>query len=187
MGYEFALRVLEINVWPIVVLFVLIILRRPLSRLVPFLHHIRYKDFEVNFSNNLSEARLEAERVLPQQKVTDQSVEIQDQLQKLAKLSPRAAIIEAWLEVEGSASGLIQKADMESSLPRAISPLGLGYKLHHAGRISKAQLDIYHRLRNLRNVAVHFADLQLKEEEVKQFIRLAIRLAASLRQMPHAS
>jgi len=61
---------------------------------------------------------------------------------KLSQLSSHAAIIEAWLEVEFSASALAEKNSLKLPSARSMSPLGLGYELHHAGLLSKAQLEI---------------------------------------------
>ena len=82
---------------------------------------------------------------------------------------------------------LAEKNGLNLPSARSMSPLSLGYELHHAGLLSKAQVEIYHHLRNLRNIAVHFQNIELKEEDVKDFINLSMRLAASLRAMPHSA
>ncbi len=60
-------------------------------------------------------------------------------------------------------------------------PLRLGDALNTKGLITKDQVGLYHRLRQLRNEAVHADEFAFDSGTALEFATIARRLAASLR------
>jgi hypothetical protein len=99
-------EILEVVIWPATVLIVVLILRRPLTRLLESTKKLKYKELELEFSKGIEQVQAEAKEALPE--VLDKnksSVEVD--LYGLASISPTAAITEAWRAVESSAKTLI--------------------------------------------------------------------------------
>ena len=105
-----------------------------------------------------------------------------DRLYALAEVSPRSAILEAWLQVEAAAAEVIRAREPESAAKAAsMAPLRLGEKLNRHDILTGTQLEIFHQLRALRNKAVHVGDAVFRSDEVAEYIALASSLAAKIR------
>ena len=94
-------------------------------------------------------------------------------LDRLVEISPRAAILEAWIELE---QVLFQLA--EGYQLKAKNPLHVIKFLTEKGVISKDFSQTLHEVRRLRNDASHVPDFVVEEKEAQNFINLssAIRL-----------
>ena len=53
----FIATLIDSLVWPIIIIVFVVLLRKPLSDLIPFLERLRYKDFELQFKSNLQLAK----------------------------------------------------------------------------------------------------------------------------------
>ena len=94
---ENLIKLLDVIVWPSVVLIVTIMLRKPIKAFLPFVENIKYKDFEVKFRKDLNQVKEEAKEA---------GIEIQTEVGekteifKLIEVSPTSAILESWKELE---------------------------------------------------------------------------------------
>src|SRR4030042_6558797 len=91
--------------WPATVVVLLIGLRGHIGHLLPRLKKVKHKDTEVEFTEALSLVKGEAERRLPTPpKETGicipTSLRVDHHLMQLVDVSPRSAILEAWIQVE---------------------------------------------------------------------------------------
>jgi hypothetical protein len=109
-------------------------------------------------------------------------------LDRLAEILPRAAIIEAWREVELA----IEHAAISEGLttPRSLagtthseypgvqaSPAVLARLLFEKHVIDEATLSVLEQLRQLRNQASHLPNFQPSVDDAKEYVRLALALA----------
>src|SRR5216683_1897421 len=96
--------------WPLTVLIALFVLRKQLVELIPGIRRLKYKDLEVDFGKELQriEAVMDTVEEPPKAKI-ELPAEVQPEplpktqgelLEKLAELSPNAAILESWRNVE---------------------------------------------------------------------------------------
>ena len=87
--------------WPIALLVAVLLLRKPLLELFPFIQKLKYKEIEIEFGQRVREVGQELAEELapigPEQELTRTE---EDALARLAEISPRSAIIEAWRGVE---------------------------------------------------------------------------------------
>src|SRR5215207_8632055 len=97
---SFAAALVKALAWPLTVLGIFLVLRRPLTGLVPLLARLKFKDLELDFGRRLAEASAEAATlpgIPPAAALPAGSDEV---LLRLATDAPRAAILEAWLRLE---------------------------------------------------------------------------------------
>ena len=58
-----------------------------------------------------------------------------------------------------------------------VAPLRLGEYLKHNQLINESQLEVYNKLREIRNKAVHISEARFDIGEVIEYIKLSIMLA----------
>ncbi|EOE6576270.1 TPA: DUF4145 domain-containing protein [Salmonella enterica subsp. enterica serovar Typhimurium] len=96
------------------------------------------------------------------------------QLERIADVSPRAAIMESWLLIEEAAgkAGFVQGA----SIPR-INPLLFIEWLVREGKIDKSTAILVDRMRKLRNEASHLKDFELTKDEAERYLKIAVQIS----------
>lgn len=179
---QFVASVVGSLAWPATVIGGFFILKNPLSMLFPFVERFRYKDFELEFRKSLQDLA-EKSRDEPPFPVAEPlpAASSRDKLYSLAEISPRSAILEAWLLVETAAAETIQKRSLSpAEKASGLAPLRIGDILRRGGVLGPAQMEIFNRLRELRNKAVHIGDSTFHLQEVKEYIDLASSLASRI-------
>lgn len=172
--FEFISAMTESLIWPVVTIIIVFSLRQPVTELIPLLKKLKYKELELEFSKLKDDAKIATydknggsassdneESFLPLQ---------------LVPFSQRAAIMEAWREVETaaiSAAGSFLKSSSNDSL-RNIKKLG--QDLVQGQIIDENELHIFNKLRDLRNKSAHAEHLNLNESDAKFYIELASNL-----------
>jgi len=168
--------------WPLTVVVLVVVFRKPLVELIPLLRRLKYKELELEFSQELQELKAEAESISrehpeEQSRISPSSSRILN----LVSFSTRASIMEAWLEVESAAITVASSfwndapRDAMKNYPR------LGEYLFQCEVINEKQLDIFNTLRKLRNKAVHADELELNEKDARSYVQLALDLAEHIR------
>ena len=180
--FTFIADIVESLAWPGALLVAVVLFRKPLANLVPLLRRLKYKDFEVEFDNELEAAQIEAAEALPEPTAlaADASAPA-DRFAELARVSPRAAISEAWREVESEARVLVERHKLDLPERQLKVAVRLGDALNTAGAITKEQVGLFHRLRQLRNEAVHADEFAVDSTRAIEFASIARRLAESFR------
>lgn len=173
----------DVLAWPMTVIVLILILRPHILKLFSDLSSLRYKDFEAKFNRELRQAEQQAaySRTTP---AARESLAISDmeseRLLRIAEISPRAAIAEAWCRVEESVLELAEKADVDASPRRGIA--GVIRALGQERECSRDTLALLNTLSALRNEAVHGPEGVLDEEEAKRYIALALTVKQQLRE-----
>ena len=168
--------------WPLTVLAIVILLRKQLAGLIPLLQRIKYKDFELEFGRQVREVRAEAnEELPPPQKPEAVILQAPDAILELARVSPRAAVIEVWRQVESAALDAAQRNNIPLQYREAVSPVRVIRALEKAEVVDPAPMVIFHDLRALRNQAAHAPEFALSTEAAIEYVELARRLIEYLR------
>jgi hypothetical protein len=183
----FIAKLVEALAWPLVVAGMLLYLRKELPTILRSLRKLKFKDVEMEFGEAAIALAVETRRVMPSPKpdlkvMGEPENGAADRLDAIAELSPRAAILEAWLMVESSAADLIRKRGA-SSLNSAPGPLRIKEGLRRAEVLTPPQEDAFEHLRRLRNEAVHAPDAQFTPAAVSSYIESALAMAAYLKDM----
>lgn len=163
--------------WPVATVWIAYIFKAELKALFARISQLKYKEVEANFEKGLAEAEAEARKVqnvarptLPQPEKISQL----DQLRRIAEVSPRAAIMEAWVLIETAAiaSGITSGV----SIPR-VNPRTLAEYLAHSGKIPEESIALLGKLRQLRNQAAHLPEFVLSQDEAERYLELAVKIS----------
>ena len=170
--------------WPLTVFTLAILFRREVRAVLARLSRLKYKELEATFDEGLREVEKLAhaatipppERVKQIESLTPGT---EERLTRLVEISPRAAITEAWIEVESAISFAAERLDISNK--DHISQPKLVQMLHEKGIMNNEVVTTYNRLRSLRNEAAHTQDFALSITETERYVDLAKGLAAFIR------
>lgn len=185
----FITEIAKAIIWPTTVILAVALLRKPLTTLIPGLTHLKWKDFELEFGRKIEELEQRSERLLPETEAPKQVRILQvegatrqpeiDRFTLLAELSPPAAVLESWLEVEialKNASARHGVSEMDAS--QSTSAIRALTKL---GTLDSEAKAIINGLRALRNSAAHAPATAITVSQAKDYRSLALRVADRLK------
>jgi hypothetical protein len=183
---EFLSSIIDSLVWPAFILWLLYLLRDELPAIARSIKKLRYKDLELEFEKSAQEIVAKAKSSLPDSpkniQFSGQSHdELEEYLVSIAELAPRSAILEAWLVVEAAAVDVAKKKGI-SSFKSHPGPMRLLNYLVKGDLLNEDQQVVFEQLRNLRNEAVHVADVEFTQKAVDSYIASALQMAGYLEQ-----
>ena len=171
--------------WPATLLVAIFMMRRPIAELLPSLRRLKYKELEVDFGKELEKIEAVMDTVEVKAKPKGElPVEVEPEplpktrtelLERLAELSPSAAILESWRNVERTLDIYFSRRGIER--PRSGQTI-LGH-LDYDPNFPPQLVSAYQELRLLRNRATHDQE-NLTAEHAKEFSALADRLTYAL-------
>lgn len=186
----FIVELLKALAWPAVVLTVVLLIRKPLLDLIPYLQSAKLPGVELAFGEQLRqlEEKAEGSKVLEASAEVGQTIQspqetLRGHLERLAEVSPRAAISEAWRAIEAA---LIDVAGSEAASNVSL-PYQLTQTLHKEGRLGDETLRFTKELRQLRNEAVHSHEANLSVNDALKYIQLAEGLIALIKRTSRQS
>jgi len=203
----FVVGVLKAITWPAALLLVTFWLRKPIQNLVPLLRKLKVKEFELEFAQAVAQLEVGAHSEVgePTSPSTTNATEEdhsqeskicapvgfpaeaskprrEDEVLRLALLSPRAAIMEAWVEVEAAAAETAASFWGPGNRPEIFRTMAhLGEYLLQCKVIDTGQLVAFNKLRELRNKSVHAEELNIGVDETRKYVELAFTLAKHIR------
>lgn len=166
--------------WPSAAVTLVLVLRKPLRSLLPLLQRLKYRELELEFGKRVEEVREEVARELPGEAVMALHPVESSALARLAEVSPRSVVLEAWREVELATLAAARAVGGESFRNKTLT--------YHAIRIleQKESLDrnvvsLIRDLRGLRNEAAHAPEFALSKELALEYAASASAVARYLR------
>jgi len=180
----FISKVVEALAWPGAFLAVLLVIRKELPAIVRSLRRLKFKDVELEFGEAARAVAAEAKEAVPPSKPNVRLAgqpreEMALRLAAIAELSPRAAILESWLQVEAAAADVIRKRS-SSNLSSMPGPMRLRDGLIRLEVLNAKQAEVFESLRDLRNKAVHFPDAEFTKAAIESYIEAALSMASYL-------
>lgn len=165
-------RLLDAVAWPVALLVVVWWLRGPLAELIRGLKRLRSRWFDAEFGRKLQAMETKADRAqLPGAKE-------EPKLERLAAISPRAAITEAWRNVEVA----LRDQARQRGYPEGENVWRVSERLAEEGVISPSTRDLVSDMRHLRNEAVHADEVEVNPAEALEYTDLAQRVRYSVLQ-----
>lgn len=199
---EFVASLVASTAWPALLLAIALLFKDRISELFPLLRSVRYRDFQADFGEKAAGVAEKVEQNAPEQAIDvdllrvlganqvlpgevnaaprslpDSIDQKLDRIAWVAQASPRAAILESWLELEGSLLELAIRADViekDARRPRTFELFG---KLHKNGVVDPWFGDLYKQLRRLRNEAAHAPEVEFTATTVRDYVSAALTLA----------
>ena len=166
-------------VWPLAISCIIFVMRRPLANLLPQLQSLRWKDFQIDFGRRIESIEREAQTALPEVHLGEpqEGPGREDRFAALAEVSPSAAVLDAWLDVERA----LRAAASRHGIPLSPATLSsLARALAERGVLDPATMSIFDSLRKLRNNVAHAPEMAITLIQAKEFRDLALRLATKL-------
>ncbi|MDP3908974.1 MAG: DUF4145 domain-containing protein [Gemmatimonadales bacterium] len=167
--------------WPATITFMAFLFRAELRRAFGRLSSLKYKDLEAKFERQLNEAELKAGQVQAEASVLislPEEVEREQQLLRLADISPRAAIMESWIAVEQAVLQLAERKGLP--LRRGAADSRTMRDLLQRRVLDDKTFALVNQLRSLRNQAAHAPEFLLDSLEATRYANLALSLSRRL-------
>jgi hypothetical protein len=168
--------------WPASIVLAAFVLRGPIRELLKLLTKLRYGELEFNFERKVEKLEIQAGEAIP---ASDTAGVVQKQLlsneiASLAETSPRAAIVEAWLQLSSAALRALKKKGFPVPPGKEISPRFVEDSLGEANLLSKEQLKLLRQLRTTRNSAVHGSSFNVDAGAALTYVSVARQLSQYL-------
>lgn len=169
---EFIANLVSSIAWPSALVLIAFNFKAELIALLGRLKKIKHKETEFEFQETLKDAaraigHSEDTLALPQPEQTDLQY-----LDELASISPRAAILEAWIKVEHKLWKHVEtsfQGQRPPSLVRQRNPLEI---VRHMGDVSPEDEAFLQDMRRLRNLAAHSHDFDINPTLAKKYLAL---------------
>lgn len=161
--------------WPFATVWISYLFRTEIRGLFSRMSHLKFHELEANFNEDVSKIEREIRKVeslkaVPQELDTPSSLE--DSLHRIAVVSPRAAILEAWLSVEES---LRKNGIGQSGFPQNAAA-------HWHSTSDVARKEIYSELfsiisdmRKVRNYTAHASEFSPSIADAESYVDSAIK------------
>lgn len=176
-------KLIDALAWPVAILMLAFGFRTEFRKILGRMSKFKYKDVEATFEHELAQIETRSELYSESQKELPASTPAEKsgyaQLLRIAEVSPRAAITEAWREMELAVGQIAESMGMNSSNP--FNGLMALRSLVQQDRIDSSLLEDYNRLRKLRNHAAHADELEISQTEAERYAALAIEMAGFLK------
>lgn len=175
----FIVEITKSLAWPVAATAISMIFKKPLAELISQLMNMKVQGAEFKFGKAVKEIKAEEASKSSGNALAD----VPTNLIRLADISPRGALLDAWIEVEDSLLEARKRCairkqsgwDDDSPIPATMS-LNLINSFYKRGIVSGDALDLYRKLRAIRNEVVHSRKLRLSSDEVYDFLELSMRL-----------
>ncbi|WP_018863989.1 hypothetical protein [Thioalkalivibrio sp. ARh3] len=164
--------------WPLAFVFAVYLLKAPLTSLIPLMQRVKFKDLEVSFGQEVAALKEEAEESLGP---AHAPLKVSPKVVKLAEVSPRAAVLEAWLDVEFTALEAAERRGVELEARQKSSPMAVIGALYRAGLVDDGTQNMFRNLFALRSHAIHDYDHgDLNAEGAVNYADMCARLVERL-------
>jgi hypothetical protein len=150
--------------WPLTLVIAILLLRKPLRELFPFIQKLKYKEIEIEFGRQVKEVRKElAEKLAPMEGKLELTITEDKEVVRLAEISPRYAVMEAWRRVELAALDAARKLGGDAFRNKTFTFKAIGF-LERQEKLDRSIISTLRDLRGLRNQAAHAPEFALTKE-----------------------
>lgn len=180
---EQIINLLDVIVWPCIVLIIVIMLRKPIKALLPFVDNIRFKGFEIKFRKRLNQIKEEAKEagIEFQTEISEET-----EIYKLLEISPSSAILESWKELEVSARKKVEELAPHETKYKNFLQRPIEY-LEYTGALIPSTARATRELEFLRNQTAHSSDVKITKEDALGYSALSkaiLKQIESIRELP---
>ena len=183
--------VIDSLAWPIAVIFIVFMLKKPLGTLLPKLRNLKYKDLELDFGKELKKIEDKAKKVLPPESKPKRikekpkernSAQIIKEAERLFEEFPEPAVALAWSAVEVELMEAINRTASSPDYPPYNSAQKNAMHLNKAGYLGEDKIDLIKRMTILRNIAVRGGKgmRPVSVDDAREFISLTEWLVKDL-------
>ena len=178
---DFVASLVDSLSWPISIFFLVLILRRPITKLLERTASIRWGDKRIEFDSSLTDVRKRVDRTFRDSpdigmdpSSNQQALDSLNQAFEYRNKHPRQAIIEAWLEVETALDAAVERLGLYEAYGKR-RHAGLAIRLlRSAEQLRGDWAEALNGLRRLRNKAAHDRQFDLAPDQAEEYIQLCV-------------
>jgi hypothetical protein len=177
----FLATIVQAVAWPVTIVAIAYLLRKELRALIPLLTKLKYKDIELEFGRRVEQLETQIAIQLPE--TTPSAIlSAQNELDiKLAEVSPRSAVLEAWRELELAALKRAKRSVVAAGGdPSKVRPREVLQELQRDVTLSPFATRALPIMRELRNRAAHAPEFALSSESAITYVTNASRIAREM-------
>ena len=169
---EFTVEILKAIAWPLVTLTIAFKFRSEIFGLFGRLKKFKHKDTELEFDKGIQEIAKSLGKT--DDRLTDEEIErpYLKRLEELLSVSPRAAIVEAWITVEHLLWKHIEESFEGEKPPGLMRQKDVVRMVEYMGDLDQKDEQFLSELKRLRNLAVHTHDFELSPAAAKKYLTL---------------
>ena len=176
--FTFIAKLFEVLAWPIAAIVLVILLRREIATLAPFIRKLKAGPLEAEFEREVRELRSEVETSKPPTDI--EPLSWQASTEKLAQVNPRSAILEAWRQTEAAAIRRVRARQPGLTDQQVRSTREVLKLLADTGISTVEEVALLNQMRFLRNQAGHVDSFLPTYEAAMNYIQLAAHLVARM-------
>lgn len=191
---SFFSSILDSLAWPVAVIIIVFVLKKPLSTLLPMLRNLNYKGLQLTFGEELKKVGDQAKHILSAKakprEIREKSIERNPsqmirEAESLFEEFPEPAVALAWSAVEAELMEAIMRTASSPDYPPHNSALKNAIYLEDAGYLGADKIELIKRMSNLRNIAVHGHKGigPVTVDEAREFIALVEWLVKDLKEI----
>ncbi len=167
----FISKLIESLAWPLAAVVLAVLLRQQITSLLPFVRRVKAGPLEAEFEREVRELRTSAEAAVPSS--SPKTPAWQEEVERLAQINPRSAIMEAWRQTEVALIRALQARDSSLTDRDVRSTREVLRLLGERGAANPEEVAMLNQLRFLRNQAGHVESFQPTYDAAMNFVRLA--------------
>lgn len=176
---QYFVEIIKALSWPIAIIWLGYLFKGEIRNLFARVSTLKYKDIEAKFEKELQyiDNELSQTNPAPPKELTIEHINKQEQLLRIAEVSPRAAIMEAWINIETAAkrAGLTSG----SAMPR-VFPQNIVEHLLKNKNLPESSIELFHKLRQLRNQAAHLPEFAISQNEAEKYLEISSKITELL-------
>lgn len=177
---EFTSSIINSLAWPLVILTIVIILRKPIIKIFTNLNKLTFNNLEMDFSQELEsiETKIEEKELIDGGISTlHKNENKKNEILTVAQISPAASITMAWSMVEQEITSAINRLAISPDYLPYNSPIKNINLLVATDLIDNETRNILDELRKIRNKAVHYnpSNDSLTYFEAEKYYELTIK------------
>lgn len=177
------ISLLDVIIWPCLVLVLVVMLRKPIRALLPLVERIKYGDLEIALRRGLDQVKEEVQEagIEPQADVGEET-----EIYKLIEISPSSAILDSWRELEDSARKKVKELASHETRYKNILQRPIEY-LEYTGALIPTTTRAIRKLQSLRNQTAHSSDAKITREVALEYSSLSkavLKQIEAIRELP---
>lgn len=160
--------------WPAVILVVLLVFHKQIGERIPQITRLRAGPFDAEFT----EALRDSEDAMSDAHIPPASPEVEEdrrRLERIARISPRAAVMEAFTLVDNALKAKVVDLGLAAAISDVRSTQAIIAAQEH-GLVGPAEVEVWNNLRALSNTARHEERFDVEPKRVFDYIALATSL-----------
>ncbi len=186
MDGQIIVQLISAIAWPFTVIIIAFMFRQEIRKTANRLSALSYGDMKAEFEKDLNKLERDVKELpvkessikVEKQEADSETLDSYERLSRIADISPRAAIMEAWRDIEVTTKQVTDAYGISSQGQIAgVKAINERVQKH---LLPQSVISVYEQMRRLRSRAAHSADFAISADEAKRYIDTAYRFHNTL-------